>query len=300
MRSSDLTRARPGLADRAFVALQHVLPQHGLSRLVLRATRSRNRRFKNLLITRFMRHFKPDLRDAELTDPCAYGSFNEFFTRALRPDARPLPAAPNALACPVDGTVSEVGAIRGGQLLQAKGQSYTVAALLANQQDWATCFADGQFLTIYLAPYNYHRIHMPCQATLRSAWYVPGRLFSVNATTAALVSGLFARNERVVCAFAHAGVPWALVLVGALNVGCIDTVWHGTVAPRRPRRVTTLAQQPLAAPAELPRGAEMGRFNMGSTIVLLFPPQAVVLDPRLRAGTVVRVGEHIGTVQLRG
>lgn len=290
-------RSNLGLGARAFVALQYLLPQHALSRLVLRATRSRRRRFKNFIIDRFVRSFKPDMSDAAEPDPLAYASFNDFFTRALRANARPLPAAANELACPVDGTVSEAGVIQDGRLLQAKGQWYSLRDLLAGREAWAQRFAGGDFVTIYLAPYNYHRIHMPWHGTLRSAWYVPGRLFSVNATTAAAVPGLFARNERVVCAFEDSAVPWALVLVGALNVGCMDTVWHGNVAPRRPRVVTTLPQQPLHSPALLARGAEMARFNMGSTVILLFPAGAAQIDKRIQAGTLVRMGERIGTLR---
>jgi phosphatidylserine decarboxylase len=277
--------------------MQYLLPQHAISRLVLRATRSTRRGFKNFLIEKFVRGFRPDMSDAVETRPLAYASFNEFFTRALRPGTRPLPIGADELACPVDGTVSECGAIENGQLLQAKGQRYSVGDLLAGRDDWASRFVGGSFLTIYLAPYNYHRIHMPWHGRLEAAWYVPGALFSVNATTAAAVPGLFARNERVVCAFTQDGLPWSLVLVGALNVGCMDTVWHGTVAPRRPRVVTSLPLQDLAAPLALERGAEMGRFNMGSTVVLLFPRGAVSFDSRIRAGQVVRMGERIGSVR---
>lgn len=290
-------QAKRGLGPSAFIAMQYLLPQHVISRLVLRATRSRNPAFKNFLIGRFVRSFRPDMSDAVETDPLAYASFNEFFTRALRPGTRPLPTGADELACPVDGTVSECGAIEDGQLLQAKGRRYGVADLLAGRTDWAARFLGGDFLTIYLAPYNYHRIHMPWQGRLDAAWYVPGALFSVNATTAAAVPRLFARNERVVCAFDDDGMPWSLVLVGALNVGCMDTVWHGTVAPRRPRVVTSLPLQSLAAPLTLARGAEMGRFNMGSTVVLLFPRGAAAFDARIRAGQVVRMGERLGTLR---
>ena len=288
----------PGIADRAFIAMQYLLPQHALSRLVLRATRSRAAGFKNALIGWFVRSFRVDMRDAAETNPLAYASFNEFFTRALRAGVRPIAGGANELACPVDGTVSEAGPIDGDTMLQAKGQSYSLNALLAGRADWAQRFVGGQFATIYLAPYNYHRIHMPWTGRLVAAWYVPGALFSVNATTAAAVPGLFARNERVVCAFEDAGRPWALILVGALNVGCMDTVWHGTVAPRRPRVVTPLATDSAAlspgASLLLQRGDEMGRFNMGSTVILLFPPGAVRFDAHVRAGQIVRMGERMG------
>ena len=159
--------ADSGIGARLFVALQHVLPQHGLSRLVYAATRSRRRWFKDALITAFVRGFRPDMADAVVTDPCGYESFNAFFTRALRPGTRPLPGAPDELACPVDGTVSEAGRIEGGRLLQAKGRHYTLEALLAGRADWVRRFDGGHFATIYLAPYNYHRIHMPTDGTFQ-------------------------------------------------------------------------------------------------------------------------------------
>lgn len=278
--------------DRAFVALQHLLPQHGLSRLVHRAARSRLPWFKNALIRLFVRHFRPDLSDAAQTDPLAYPSFNAFFTRALRPGARPLPPDPRELACPVDGTISEIGDLDGDRLLQAKGRHYTLSALLAGQRDWVRRFVGGSFATIYLAPYNYHRIHMALRGTLRETWFVPGRLFSVNRVTADGVRELFARNERVVCCFEDGPLSHALVLVGALNVGSIETVWHGEVAPRRPRRFTRLP--PPAAAATLERGAELGRFNMGSTVILLLPPGAARWHAQMQSGRTVRVGESIG------
>jgi phosphatidylserine decarboxylase len=214
---------RPGAAGRAFVALQHLLPQHGISRLVLQATRSRAPAFKNALIRLFVRAFRPDMADAVLTEPTAHASFNEFFTRALRAGTRPVDADPAALVSPVDGTVSEAGTLSADRLLQAKGHEYSLRALLAGREAWERSFAGGSFATIYLAPYDYHRIHMPLAGELRESFYVPGRLFSVNRTTARLVPGLFSRNERVVCGFDSAGVPWSLILVGALNVGSMAT-----------------------------------------------------------------------------
>ena len=288
------------LKNRAFVALQYLLPQHAISRLVQRATRSNSVAFKNLLIQKFVDAYRPEMQDALLSDPLAYRSFNDFFTRALRPGARPIAARDDELISPVDGTVSEAGRIDGATVLQAKGRTYTLRALLAEQQPWVRQFFGGSFITIYLAPYNYHRIHMPWHGRLKAAWYIPGRLFSVNAVTAAAVPGLFTRNERVVCAFEQHGSPWALIMVGALNVGCIDTVWHGTVAPRSPRVVTSLGLEALAAPAELAKGAEAGRFNMGSTVVLLFPAGLVSLDASIRPGMSVRVGQRIGAIDAGG
>ena len=283
-------------AARAFIALQHVLPQHGISRLVHAAARSQTPWFKNLLIDRFVRSFRPNLSDAVLTDPLAYDSFNAFFTRALQPGARPLPDDPQALACPVDGTISEIGRIEGDRLLQAKGRHYTLEALLADRREWVERFHDGSFATIYLAPYNYHRIHMPWHGTLRETWYVPGKLFSVNRVTADGVANLFARNERIVCFFEDGRLQYGLILVGALNVGSMETVWHGEVAPRRPRRLERLPVAPSAGADAFAaaRGEEIARFNMGSTVILLFPPGAVEWRAGLASGTTVRMGEVIG------
>jgi len=286
----------PGAAGRAFVALQHLLPQHGISRLVLRATRSDNVAFKNVLIRLFVRGFRPDMSDAVETEPTAYASFNEFFTRALRPDARPVDGDPQAIVSPVDGTVSEAGTLSADRLLQAKGHEYSLRALLAGNAAWERTFAGGTFATIYLAPYNYHRIHMPLAGELRESFYVPGRLFSVNNTTARLVPGLFSRNERVFCGFDAGGLPWAIILVGALNVGSMATVWHGDVTPRRHREVTGLPVTDVLADTTLSKGAEMARFNMGSTVILLLPPGAARWQDSLAAGRVLRMGERIGTL----
>jgi len=279
---------------RAFVTLQHLLPQHALSRLVYWLTRSRQRWLSQTLIRLFVRSFRPDLGDAVETRLVAYRSFNEFFTRALRPGARPMPDDPLAIACPVDGTVSMAGAIDGQRLLQAKGHDYSLPALLAGHEDWVGRCSGGQFVTIYLAPYNYHRIHMPLAGSLQSAWYVPGRLFSVNATTTARVPGLFARNERLICAFEGPGGGFAMVLVGALFVGSMSTVWHGDVTPTRRRWLRDLQPLPGAAPLAAERGAELGRFNMGSTVILLLPPGRSAWHAGLGAGRIVRVGEPIG------
>lgn len=273
-----------------------MLPQHTISRIVHAAARSQTPWFKDLLIDAFMRGFAPDLSDAVRTEPRSYESFNAFFTRALQPDARPLPTEADALACPVDGTVSELGDIDDDRLLQAKGRHYTLGALLAGREDWVARFRGGRFATIYLAPYNYHRIHMAWPGTLRDAWFVPGRLFSVNRTTADGVANLFARNERVNLLFEDHGLHHALLMIGALNVGSMETVWHGEVAPRRPRRLDRLPVAPLGGgdPYALGRGDEVARFNMGSTVILLFPPGAVEWRAGLASGTTVRMGETIG------
>lgn len=278
---------------RAFVALQYLLPHHLLSSLVYEITRSPLRPLKNALIGGFVRRFHPDMSDAEQPDPFAYQSFNAFFTRALRPQARPADPDPALVLSPVDGSVSQVGKLDGSWLVQAKGHAYTLESLLATEGSWAEPFRGGRFATLYLAPFNYHRIHMPLEGTLRAAWYVPGQLFSVNATTAASVPGLFARNERLVCVFGAGPLSFALVFVGALFVGSMSTVWHGEVTPRRPRRRTELPLEASRASLTLARSAEVGRFNMGSTVILLLPPERAEWLPSVAAGRALRVGEPI-------
>ena len=272
-----------------FVLFQYLLPQHGLSRLVLRATRVRARWFKNWLIRGFLKLYVIDMTDAVQPDPLAFGSFNEFFTRALRPGARSIASGAREIACPVDGTVSEAGRIEGEQLLQAKSRSFTLTELLA-RQSWAADFNGGSFATIYLAPYNYHRIHMPLRGNLRDTVYVPGRLFSVNAATAAQVPRLFARNERVLTLFDTEFGQMAVVLVGALNVGSMATVWAGDITPAARRVVTKIPPRALA----LAKGEELGRFNMGSTVILLFQPGRARWNPDTRAGATVRLGQSLG------
>ncbi len=285
------------LRDRLFVAMQHVLPQHTLSRVVHRLTRTRARGTKNWLIAAFVRGFRPRMDEAHEANPLAYGSFNEFFTRALKDGARAVDEDTRTVVSPVDGTVSQVGSLEAHRLLQAKNRFYALSDLLGGESEWTRRLAGGSFATLYLAPYDYHRIHMPLTGRLAAAWLVPGRLFSVNAVTASSVAGLFARNERVVCCFEGERMPFAMVLVGALFVGSMATVWHGDVTPRRPRRPTPLPVDNVAAPLTLPKGAEMGRFNMGSTVILLLPPRAVEWRDGLAAGSLVRMGSPIG--QLR-
>jgi phosphatidylserine decarboxylase len=279
-------------SGRLFVWFQHVLPQHALSRLVLRATRARAPWFKNSLIRGFLRLYTIDMTEAVQTDPFRYASFNEFFTRALKPDARALARDPREIACPVDGVISEAGKIDGDSLLQAKGRHYTLEELLASR-GWAKHFEDGSFATIYLAPFNYHRVHMPLKGRLRETVYVPGRLFSVNAATASLVPRLFARNERVLTWFDTSFGEFALILVGALNVGSIATVWAGDITPAPQRVASPLPPQDVC----LEKGEELGRFNMGSTVILLFQKDRARWHDDLRAGATVRLGQSLGTLE---
>ncbi len=277
-----------------FVFLQHLLPHHAISRLVHWLTRRRWAWMKNAAIRGFVRAFRVDLSDAEHARPEHYATFNAFFTRALRDGARPADPAPDALLCPVDGTVSQCGHIADGRIYQAKGRDYALSALLGDDAELTQALTGGDFATLYLAPYNYHRIHMPVGGRLTSMRLVPGRLFSVNAATARGVDRLFARNERVVCRFDTDVGPMAMVLVGALNVGSIETVWAGEVTPgggRKPRLWTYPDAGPDAV--ALARGAEMGRFNMGSTVILLMAPGAATWSTQLEPGHTVRVGERL-------
>ena len=273
-----------------FVILQHLLPKLALTRLAGALASHEGGALTRLVIERFIRHYGVDMAEAQQPDPARYRSFNDFFTRALRPDARPL--ADRALVCPVDGAVSQLGPIDDGRILQAKGHLYTAHALLAGDATLARRFRDGQFATIYLSPRDYHRIHMPCDGQLQQMVYVPGSLYSVNPTTVAGVPGLFARNERVICVFEGSWGPWVLVLVGAAIVGSMATTWHGVVNPPRPGRVCHWQYPATGDKAvSLARGDEMGRFLLGSTVVMLFPPGAPALPGDWQPGQAVRMGQ---------
>ena len=289
MNDSSATRAR------LFVALQYLLPQHLLSRLVGWIARARVAWIRKPLVGAFVRVYRPELGDAVQSDPASYASFNAFFTRALRPGVRPAPSAAATIVSPVDGRISALGTSAQGRIFQAKGHDYSLQALLADHADLATRLLGGPFMTVYLAPCNYHRIHMALAGSLVGAWYVPGRLFSVNDTSAALVPDLFARNERVILEFAGERGPHVLVMVGALFVGSMATVWHGDIVRRRSRQVVALPL-PAGAASYLARGAELGRFNMGSTIILLLPHGTGTWDANLSAHTAVRVGQAVGTL----
>ncbi len=281
------------LGDRMFALLQLVLPTRWLSLLVHRIAGIRHDGFKNALIRLFLRGYTIDLNEAEFPKPEHYQSFNHFFTRALKPGARPLPADPLEFVSPVDGTVSQCGEIRDGRIFQAKGHSYSVLELLGGDAAAAERYAQGRFCTIYLAPYNYHRIHMPYGGRLRQWSYVPGRLFSVNAATARAMPNLFARNERLNALFEHAGGGhFGLTMVGALFVGSLETVWAGRVSPPHLRGASMHYE--TMTPVTLERGDELGRFNMGSTVILLAAPGVLSWSEALGPGQTVRMGQAIG------
>jgi len=278
---------------RLFVALQYLLPQRFLSRMIGHAARARAAWIRRPLIGLFMRAYRPDLADAEHPEAQGYPSFNAFFTRALRSGARPAPASSAAIASPVDGRISALGSVAADCIFQAKDHDYSLRALLGGNAALAARLDPGLFMTIYLAPFDYHRVHMALPGTLAGAWHVPGRRFSVNDATARLVPGLFARNERLVFAFESDLGPHALVMVGALFVGSMSTLWHGEVAPARARGASALPAPPPAARI-LARGAELGRFNMGSTVIVLLPRARAAWDAGLAPGGVLRVGAAIG------
>jgi phosphatidylserine decarboxylase len=289
---------RVSVGARLFVALQYLLPHHLLSRLVGRLARARAVWVRKPLIGWFMRAYRPDLSDAAQSDPQGYESFNAFFTRALREDARPVPSLASAIVSPVDGTISALGRSTDGQIIQAKSRDYSLEDLLAGDAALAARLRGGLYMTVYLAPYNYHRIHMALAGSLVGAWYVPGRLFSVNDTSAALVPRLFARNERVILEFSGERAAHVLVMVGALFVGSMGTVWHGDIVRRRGRGAVRLPLPAVAA--QLARGAELGRFNMGSTVILLLPDGAGRWDQNLAVHSTVRMGQAIGTLNTAG
>lgn len=281
------------LADRGFALLQAVLPKHVLSRFVHRLMRTRRPWLKRLLIQQFMKGYAVNMQEAANIDPLAYDSFNAFFTRALKADARTWVAGTQAIISPVDGAASQSGHIDDEALLQAKGHSYRLTELLARDAEMIQRFRHGEYSCIYLAPFNYHRIHMPVSGRLRATVYVPGELFSVNAATARTVPSVFARNERVICDFDTAFGRMAVILVGALFVGSIETVWCGEVNPP-PRGRKSVRRIDTGAGLELAQGAELGRFNMGSTVILLFEPNRIQWAPDLQPGTVLRLGQVIG------
>ena len=273
------------------VLLQYVLPHRLLSRIVYWATRWTWRPWKNFLIGRVVKSYSVDMTQAEQTDPFAFASFNAFFTRALKPGARHAPADARAIACPADGRISQFGAIREGRIFQAKGQDFSVTELLADESE-AAKYTNGQFITVYLSPRDYHRVHAPLSGTLRETVHIPGRLFSVAPLPVAHVPRLFARNERLVCHFDGAHGPFAVVLVGAMLVSGVETVWSGVEIP--PYASAIQRKDWRGKDVHLQRFAELGRFNMGSTAILILPAAVAELDPGLAPEGFVEVGQEIG------
>ncbi|MGM0593763.1 MAG: archaetidylserine decarboxylase, partial [Pseudomonadota bacterium] len=268
---------------------QYLMPGHLVSRATHAFTRCHCPGIKNRFTDWFVSHFKVDMGEALEHDPHAYETFNAFFTRELKPGARPIVEGDDTLACPVDGAVSQAQPIADGRIFQAKGHDYSLAQLLGGSADRAAPFQDGSFATLYLSPRDYHRIHMPITGTLREMVHVPGRLFSVNPATTRVIPGLFARNERVVSLFDTAVGPMAMVKVGAVNVGSIETVWAGEVTPPAGRVVRSWHYDGDEA-ITLAKGEEMGRFNMGSTVIVLFGHEAIEWDEAIQPGAPTRLG----------
>ena len=281
-----------GLVDYLKAWPQYLLPTHALSRLMHALTRSGNPIMRRWFMRWFVRQYRVDMSLAQQPELDGYPDFNAFFTRALRPEARPIVEGERTIACPVDGTVSQAGAIDHDRIFQAKGQDYSLLQLLGGDREWAARFTDGSFATLYLSPRDYHRIHMPMAARLRAMTHVPGRLFSVNAATTRVIPGLFARNERVVTYFDTEAGPMAMVLVGAIFVASIETVWAGEITPPAGREVRHWDYAGSEA-REFAKGEEMGRFNMGSTVIVLFGRDAVEWADAIRAGATVRMGQHL-------
>jgi phosphatidylserine decarboxylase len=271
---------------------QYVLPHHFLSQIMSKFTHCENNTWKNLMISHIIKFYHVNMAEAQQDDINAYRSFNHFFTRALKDGVRPLTEVKTGVACPADGAVSQAGQISAGDIFQAKGKSFTVTELLGGDAQRAAPFEDGLFTTIYLSPKDYHRLHMPITGTLKEMIHIPGRLFSVNGATANSVPRLFARNERVACIFDTEIGEMALVLVGAIFVSSVETVWHGVVTPPTIREVRSWKYTENAP--VLKKGAEMGRFNMGSTIIVLFGKDKAQWLPEFVAGKAVNMGELIG------
>ncbi|EIL94954.1 MULTISPECIES: archaetidylserine decarboxylase [Rhodanobacter] len=273
------------------VFLQYALPHRFLSRLVYWATRWTFVPWKNWLITTIVRNYQVNMAEAAQPDPLAYQHFNAFFTRKLRPDARRADADPAALVSPADGRISQSGAIVEGRIFQAKGQEYTAAELLGGDEAAAAPFRNGRFVTVYLSPRDYHRVHMPLQGTLRETVHVPGRIFSVAPFAVAAIPRLFARNERLVCHFDGEHGPFVVVMVGAILVSSVATVWDGLVIP--PYASSIRRKSFAGQNITLERFAEMARFNMGSTVIMLLPEGTAELDP-LAPQQAVQVGQRLG------
>ncbi len=278
------------MRKRISVFHQYLLPKQALTRFAGRVAGAQEGRYTPQLIRWFVRKYGVNMSEALNPDLSSYSSFNDFFTRALHKDARPIADAD--FICPVDGAISQFGTIEHDQIFQAKGHRYSTTALVGGDRTLAAQFDHGSFATLYLSPRDYHRIHMPCDGRLTRMIYVPGALFSVNPTTALGVPGLFARNERVVCVFESAFGPFVLVLVGATIVGSMATVWHGVVNPTRKGQVREwdYRDQQIV----LKQGEEMGRFLLGSTVVMLFPRGVLEFNPEWTATRAIRLGEVMG------
>lgn len=280
------------MKEKLFAAVQYVLPHHLISRSVHYFVDCRIHWIKNGLIRWAIDHYHVNMDEAERTRAEDYCHFNDFFTRALKEDARPLPDDDSLVVSPADGMISQIGDINDGRIFQAKGHDYSLVALLGGDLALAERFMSGKFATIYLSPKDYHRVHMPAAGELEQMIHVPGRLFSVNQTTADMVPNLFARNERVVSIFETQYGPMAVIMVGAINVASMETVWAGQVTPQR-GHVATTAYGKASQSINLERGAEMGRFKLGSTAIVLFGKEQIEWLTHWQSGRTIRMGEAL-------
>lgn len=272
-----------------FVFLQYFIPKHLLSRLVGFAANSHWIWLKNLMINWFIKHYKVDMNIAEKSDPADYATFNDFFIRELKADLRPIASAPGAIISPVDGAISQFGEIAQGRLIQAKGMEYSLGGLLG-RAEFEQNFWQGQFITIYLSPKDYHRVHTPFAGKLLEMTYVPGSLFAVNQASANQIPAVFAKNERVICMFQTEIGKMAVIMVGAMIVAGISTVWAGNVTPNKDKAIKSYIYNDVT----LRRGEEMGCFSMGSTVILLFEPNRMHWEPSLNLNQSVKYGQKIG------
>ncbi len=279
-----------------FLLLQRMMPKRLITAIVYRLARIRVRFIKDFLIRSFVKLFEVNLDEVEKSVPDGFISFNDFFTRELVGGSRPIDLSDSSIVSPADGIVSAAGRIEKNAVLQAKGHDYSLEELLATDLDEAQRYYDGSFATIYLAPFNYHRVHAPLAGELIAARFVPGSLFSVNQTTVTFIRGLFTRNERLICHFQTAAGPMVLIFVGALNVGSITTPWTGEIRPRKGNVVENIDLQSSPQAKTVNKGDLLGWFNMGSTIILLLPPRVCDWKSGLESGESLRVGESLGRI----
>lgn len=282
------------IKDQLFAFSQYITPQKALSRAIGKIAECENHWVKNTFISQFVKKYQVDMSEAINSDTTSYRNFNDFFTRAIRPELRPICDQENGIACPADGAISQLGNIEYGTLFQAKGHHYSLTDLLGGDSSLSNQFLGGTFATVYLSPKDYHRVHMPLTGKLTKMIHVPGKLFSVNKVTAEQIPNVFARNERTVCLFDTAAGPMAVILVGAMIVASIETVWAGQVTPFS-KDVVTWDYAALSN-IELKKGEEMGRFKLGSTAIVLFGKDAINWEESLQAETPTKMGMHFGTI----
>ncbi|TDO99011.1 archaetidylserine decarboxylase [Marinomonas balearica] len=280
--------------DQLFALAQHITPQKALSRFVGNIAECKNNWVKDTFIGQFVKKYNVDMSEAINEDPFSYQNFNDFFTRAIKPELRPITQTENSIACPADGAVSQLGDIEYGTIYQAKGHNYSLTSLLGGDAELSNQFLGGKFATVYLSPKDYHRVHMPLDGKLTKMIHVPGKLFSVNKVTAEQIPSVFARNERTVCLFETEAGPMAVILVGAMIVASIETVWAGQTTPFS-KNVTTWDYAKLST-ISLKKGDELGRFKLGSTAIVLFGKDAVEWEATLEADSPTKMGMLFGSI----